>query len=166
MMDMKLSDAIRGGAKRRPASESGWADVGPDGEVRTCALLAAAEEAGIFMVENGQMVMGPNGRPSGAKVDPREGGEPALSAKMPEDWNPVTMALELPPCACSQHGFLAEVIVIIWHLHDIHRWSREAVAEWIGTIEEKIEARLAHNQQVSEMLEKSACSAKDLVEKP
>jgi predicted nucleic-acid-binding protein len=60
---------------------------------------------------------------------------------MPDEWAAVNLSRELPPCPCSKFYVLENVILLIWHLHDMHGWSREAVAEWVETIEKKIEAR-------------------------
>ena len=51
--------------------------------------------------------------------------------------------MEPSPCGCpSQCEFNAEkrssVQETIWHLHDVHQMTREAAAEWIGTIEDKM----------------------------
>lgn len=166
-MDMKLSDAIRNGAKRHPASESGWTDIGPDGEIRTCALMAAAEEAGIVLCKDGGVEMGPNGRQIGYSDDMRGGGEPLVWVKAPDAWETVMVAVEMPPCPCAVYGLKEMVAVIIWHLHDIHRWSREAVSEWVGTVENKIEAQIECHQKMSEIVEKKkSCEATELVKKP
>jgi hypothetical protein len=39
--------------------------------------------------------------------------------------------------ACPQCGkkFFRGIPTVIMHLNDFHRWSREAIAEWIATIE-------------------------------
>ncbi len=138
-----LSDAIREGSRMRSASENGWTDVGPDGRVRSCALVAAAEAAGIFMEENGCLVMGPMGVPGDYESeDQRVGGKPVLSAQLPKEWTLITNAMEFPPCCCSQAGGRASVVMIIWHLHDVHQWKREEVADWIELLEAKIHSRL------------------------
>lgn len=148
---IKLSDAIRKGSAMRPASESGWNDVGPNGEIRTCALVAAAEAAGIFMFENGGFVMGPMGDPGNYQDDDaRVGGKPVLSAQLPKEWMLITDALEYPPCCCSHVGGRDTVMQIIWHLHDIHQWKREEVADWIELVEAKIQSRIKQNEAAAQ----------------
>lgn len=143
----RLSDAIREGSQMRAASESGWTDLGPDGKIRTCALVAACEAAGIFMMENGCLVMGPMGTPGNYEdEDQRVGGKPTLSAQIPKEWMVIVDALEYPPCCCSHEGGKATVIMIIWHLHDVHRWKREEVADWIELLEAKILSRIKQNE--------------------
>ena len=73
---------------------------------------------------------------TGARVP---GGRRTLA--LPAEWGVTTSEVILPPCACASRGGSATVEVIIWHLHDMHRWSREAVAEWIGTVEDSIQER-------------------------
>lgn len=137
---MKLSEAIRVGSKLRPASERGWVDYGPHMELRSCAMMAAAEAAGLFVCEGNRFVPGPDAALTPDLVDQRTG-EPFFgdSVAVPEDWQRVTRSTRIPPCACGTRGVRGGVMELIWHLHDVHRWSREAVAEWIETVEKDIE---------------------------
>lgn len=145
---MKLSEAIRVGAKMRAASERGWNDVGPDGQVRSCALMAAAEGAGLFTIAGTAFMRGPNYlEPGDDNGITRYGTQPGgISSRMPDEWLSITMSREVPPCPCSEFYVADEVTILIWHLHDMHGWSREAVAEWIETIENKIETRAAQSE--------------------
>ena len=139
---MKLSDAIRAGCKQHEASEVGWDDRHPEtGKIRTCAMVAALVGEG-FVIDNGGQDLVPT-----AKTYPVEGesrtqsveGAKTVSVLMPEHWRAVAWHKTLPPCSCSRSGVTGDVIDIITHLHDIHRWSREAAAEWVGIVEEKLE---------------------------
>ena len=144
---MKLSIAMRRGSKLREASERGWNDIGPNGELRSCALMAAAEAAGLFMVEDGAFVMGPYGVPSKDSTNYRSGGVAEVTVQAPPHWETLLERMELPPCLCAEHGGEAQVIILIWHLHDMHRWSREAVAEWIEMLEGNLEHKDVKTQQ-------------------
>lgn len=146
---MKLSDAIRVGAKMRPASERGWNDVGSDGQLRSCALVAAAEGAGLFTIAGTAVLPGPNwlkplGENSHVRDETAKG--PGIQSRMPDEWAAVTSSRELPPCPCRTFHVTDVVLVLIWHLHDVHGWSREAVAEWIGTIEDRIAEEAAERE--------------------
>lgn len=168
MMDMKLSEAIRNGSKLRPASEHGWVDWDEKGNPRTCALVAACEATGLISHDGTTWHAGKDAHVSRPQhVDARTGvvEEPgAFAVVMPPEWSLISNAREIPPCPCKVHGLSDEVMTIIWHLHDIHRWSREAVAEWIGTVEEKVEKRNAVNQKVPRPLEKQTDDAPALAE--
>lgn len=158
MITMKLSTAIRVGSKMHAASEHGWNDIGPDGQIRTCALVAAAEGAGLYTIVGNVFMNGPNWIEPDLKNSTHRAGTPpvsdsrTVSVRMPDEWLLVTQALELPPCLCKKFGMKADVIMLIWHLHDMHQWSREAVAEWIATIEVKVEARIAQNEAARQAL--------------
>lgn len=140
---MKLSEAMRVGAKMRAASERGWNDDGPNGEIRTCALIAAAEGAGIFTFIDNCAVPGPNYMPPrGPDQYVRgEGIRMNQKAAVPDEWNLILNSQEVPPCECKTLHVASPVILLVWHLHDVHGWSREAVAEWIEVIENKMEAK-------------------------
>jgi hypothetical protein len=147
---MNLSTAIRVGAKMRAACESGWTDIGPDGQARTCALVAAAEGAGLFTINGSVIQRGPNWRPPVEGFEDARGYEvpqqAGLSSGLPDEWRLVTNAEEVPPCPCGKYGITGSGMHLIWHLHDVHQWSREAVAEWIETVEKKIAASMAHDE--------------------
>jgi len=40
--------------------------------------------------------------------------------------------IKCPACACY---FYSEVPVMIVHLNDLHRWTREGIADWVATVE-------------------------------
>lgn len=160
---MNLSDAIRTGAKMRPASELGWVDTGPDGEARTCALMAAAEGAGLmFYADRRFHARSPLVRIPSGTVDRRTGLvalEDKKTLPLPSEWSRVINHVLLPPCACAPLGGADSVETIIWHLHDLHRWSREAVAEWIGTIEDKLEKWDEEGRKILERITAKECDA-------
>lgn len=152
-MNLKLSEAIRNGAKLRPPSERGWAEVDENGIAKTCALTAACEFAGLMYFDGKQWRLG-TGKLSvqQALVDERTGEKmrsESFSMEIPAEWMKVTGEIEIPPCPCKVHHVRSLVMEIIWHLHDIHHWSREAVAEWIETLEEKIAKREAAERKVN-----------------
>lgn len=142
---MRLSEAIRVGARMRAASERGWNDAGPDGQIRTCALVAAAEGAGLFTIVGNCVIPGPNWLEplKGDAIARDEAEKPCLKSRMPDNWHLITSSIEAPPCPCGKFGVKDLVMVLIWHLHDVHAWSREAVAEWIETLERAFDERIA-----------------------
>ena len=50
-----------------------------------------------------------------------------------------------PPRKMSHDSYFLETIVVL--LNDIHGWSREAIAEWVETVEDKL---MVEKQQESE----------------
>lgn len=138
---MKLSEAMRRGAKLRAQAERGWMDVGPEGDHRSCALIGAAEAAGMLKCDDSGWGMGENGVASGIVTDTRGGGVSLkTSIKVPDDWKLVCERMELSPCKCESHPGQAAVQEIVMVLNDFHRWSREAIAEWVEVVENKMEA--------------------------
>lgn len=143
---MQLSVAIREGSKMRAASEKGWNDTGPDGEVRTCPLLAAAEAYGLMVIREGNISPGPKWIEPTAKTSPDRGGMTAVPFSwIPDEWFPVWMFVDASPCSCEKHGTPASICDIATHLYDVHRWSREEVADWV----EKVEMKVDHKQWVA-----------------
>ncbi len=138
---MKLSEAMRRGAKLRAQAEKGWMDVSPEGDHRSCALIGAAEAAGMLKCDDSGWGVGENGEVSGIMTDSR-GGSVGLktSIKVPDDWRVVCERMELPPCKCDAHLEMRAVQEIVMDLNDIHRWSREGIAEWVEVVENKMEA--------------------------
>lgn len=162
---MEMSDAIREGSKLHPPTTSGWIDS-KDGEVKTCALIAAAEAMGIIQFIGGVVM---NLRPpEPGSLDLRSGKPATWSFQYPTEWTALLTRMEPSPCDCpSQFEFNAEkmspVQTTIWHLHDVHRMTREAVAEWIGTIEDKMAEEKAR-AQLSKLLAHKASLPKVLEE--
>lgn len=83
-------------------------------EGRTCALGAAANAAGVRRANCG---------------------EPCVSERWPF-LNDV-----IAPCpACGDVIDVCELGGIITHLNDDHRWTREAIADWVSTVEPAVVA--------------------------
>lgn len=126
----KVSELIREGCKLSAPTERGWHDMGPDGKLRTCALMAAAQAAG-FIKDNG--AGGVVGVSQGVSWDERAGAFTA-SIKAPDEWNYLAETAPCPFC-----GMVDQLIEVIPHLHDVHKQSREATAEWLEVIENKLQ---------------------------
>lgn len=118
---MKLSEAIRRGAKMRPQAFQYF--FAADGPGHTCALGAAAEGFGVLgkciTEEFGQL------RPIGEIVG-------AIFYD----------ATNEAPCGCIPLGWMLHNQIA--HLNDVHKWTREAIAEWVEVIESKLEAEAQH----------------------
>jgi hypothetical protein len=110
---MKLSEAIREGAKKTRQCFNFYIDDALTGlPVATCALGAAADVAGLF-----------------PEIKRLETLSPMFSR-----WPILDVTPEMP-CNCG--GRAAALSIAIAHLNDAHRWSREAIAEWVEVIEGK-----------------------------
>lgn len=106
---MKLSEAIREGAKKRPQSIGAMFEKSADG-IKSCALGAAYEavtgrtddclQASIFIVRH---------------------------------FNSLSSHPETLPCGCYV-GYIDLEDAIV-HLNDKHSYSREQIADWVETIE-------------------------------
>lgn len=103
-MKMKLSEAIRAGAKLGPQVQDQL--FGDDGG--SCALGAAIMGAGL-----------------------------ARSRLVLEEYWSILDEVETNPSSKKQ-GFVRDIITI---LNDCCYWSREAIAEWVETIENKKEKK-------------------------
>lgn len=117
---MKLSEAIRAGAKMRPQAFG----VSRDHKGGTCAFGAAWDGVTEFyarapsrlseMLDNGEVLYSTEA-PCPAR------GCPGVEGPHYQD----------PELATS----------VMMHLNDYHRWSREAIAEWVETIENSLESK-------------------------
>src|ERR1041384_7086595 len=112
---MRLSEAIRLGALLK-AQGFGRYGVRADGPtaVRTCALGAAADAIGML-----DRLM---------PVDDRA--VVSLASAFPAEWHLLEESVigsACPVCG-AVHQTLAGVIA---HVNDRHRWTREAIADWI-----------------------------------
>lgn len=106
---MKLSEAILLGSTLNPQGFCA------DPAVGDCALWSAARSVGI-----------------GAYPDD-EGRHPDYG--LLRDRFPV---LNTPDVGCPVCGFIEQNLgFIVWHLNDSHRWTRERIADWIETIEDR-----------------------------
>lgn len=124
---MKLSEAIREGS-RLSLQAFGTMNKGSG----ACALGAAVEHLAM----RGEIPM-EYGLCSTWNTDPLEKRFPAMLSNVP------------PPCKCEPlEGYMHHVsckydgtlMLAIIHLNDEHAWSREAIAEWVEVIENKLEA--------------------------
>lgn len=130
---MKLSEAILAGSDKRPATESGWFALNQDGQWTTCAIAAAMEAFGLVVFDGGAKNF--PGCTLGVPGIDRLTGKPDNNCILPPPWFDALVNVWAGyPCPCGGEGTLFK---IIQHLHDVHRWSREATALWVGTLEEK-----------------------------
>lgn len=107
-----FSEAIREGAKLRPQNFGGGMD---EERTKTCAFVAACE-AIVGTLD------GPEFSHFNANVLYRYLIE--SNAECPT--SPCT--IEVPFCLMN----------IIFHLNDVHQWTREAIADWLESEEEKL----------------------------
>lgn len=122
---MKLSEAIREGSRLSLQAFGGLGEGG-----KTCALGAAGEW--VYFVGEATW-----------------GGCPAA------EWTQLPMVIakvDILPCGCdeargSDYGLCGydvnNVAAVIAHLNDTHKWSREAIAEWVEVVENKLETARA-----------------------
>lgn len=126
---MKLSEAMRAGAKIRPQAFGGlykmafrWLRF----EKRSCALGAAYEGGDCqFKVEPAtHAFLGRDGKLIAA-------GETRNFVQIPDEWTAVlTFLAECPQC--EMRGSVQDVIP---HLNDNHKWRRTEIARWIERVE-------------------------------
>jgi hypothetical protein len=128
---MKLSEAIRLGAMMRPQAFGAlqrtrrkyWVFGEPVRQ--SCALGAAIEAIG-----------GCGARVEFANTDQEtlrgnvKAGEQITILEAPPEWTELSAKTLCPVCAEPD-----SVRRLITHLNDTHRWSREAIADWVATIE-------------------------------
>ena len=108
---MKLSEAIKNGAKIRPQCYGGLFQI--DGsEIKSCALGAALEGAGLYTPSEEELLAST----TLFNAWPELGGGDCLcpSKRHPSD---------------DTEEFHLEIL--IEHLNDTHRWTREQIAEWL-----------------------------------
>ena len=99
---MKLSEAIRLGATLGPQHfDDFFGDAGA-----SCALGAALRAIGMEEIANDD--------------DPRKESDafPSLDSPAPRGW-------------CQNCGTITDVGLLIVHMNDCRRWSREAIADWL-----------------------------------
>lgn len=140
---MNVSEAIRIGSQKRAAAESGWNDLGPDGQIRSCPLFAAAEAYGLLVVEEDKIVRGPKWiEPEGADSPIERGDKPCSNiSRIPNEWYAVLTAKEIPPCSCAKYDIPDYIQVLVVHLYDMHKWTREQVADWIEGVEMRVDEK-------------------------
>lgn len=125
---MKLSEAIRAGAKLHPQGRGGFVShvrrffgFGPKVKA-ICALMAAYEAAGVPTIYTG------SDRSEGIERGEAKGD--FAYAVSDEWWEILNTAWTCP--VCLQSGVVGEQIP---HLNDDHGWTREKIADWVEAIE-------------------------------
>lgn len=118
---MRLSEAIRIGSKLRPQAYGTLSDG-----IGTCALGAAYEAVGALDA-TGALV-----RDSHLKTEQITG----------------RYILHESPCRCPL-AFRWMVFDLVPHLNDVHKWTREAIAEWVETVENAEEQKMEKASEVS-----------------
>lgn len=132
---MKLSEAIRAGAKIRPQGFGSFFPVvrrwfGVKREKLSCAMGAAFEGGSCktkietvsraFIGREGQLI---------------QAGETVESVYPHDEWVPVlTLTQSCPQCEKQDN-----VNNVIQHLNDDHKWKREEIALWVARMEEVLE---------------------------
>lgn len=123
---MKLSDAILLGSTLNKQTFGSFMD-----EYGTCAMGAAYRAVGV--------------------ANPQECTEEEFQNICYQYWNWVDddPFVQLVRCPASKRSMLGifgaehqcvytdDVVQIIYHLNDMHQWTREQIAEWVSTIEPK-----------------------------
>ena len=111
---MNLSEAIRLGAM---LSSQGFE---PGHPTRRCALEAALEA-----------VRGP-----GKHLDWKGDLDYLAIERL---WPIVSRRAVCPVhCELGQHGSWV-LLAVVWHLNDVHRWTRERIVDWVATVEAQLE---------------------------
>ena len=114
---MKLSKAIRTGAKLRGQARGTFFDERESGEILTDALGAAFEAAGIIDVSSLDTYMPPDNL-----------------AELLEPFDVSGMEVPCPVAVCGHHAYSHRrkaVHSVVIHLTDYHCWSREGIAAWL-----------------------------------
>lgn len=120
---MKLSEAIRLGGMSHPKIIGDPFHFDNNGViVGTCAVGSALVAIGKAGVGNNRAY-------------------PSLLREFP--W------LSNPGYVCPVCGSKSHTLEVIWHLNDIHDWTRESIADWVTTIEEQM-ATPGTNTEVAE----------------
>ncbi len=138
---MKLSEAILKGSEKNKQCFDGHFGVSEDGKVTTCAISAAAIACGVLN-EDGSIAEGN----ILIALDQRTG-QMIRQVAAPASFDVINQNEYYSPCNCPFAKTELEYgTYIIWHLNDIHHWTREAVALWVETLENEIEKNKAQEQ--------------------
>lgn len=133
---MRVSEAMSLGAMMAPQSFGGdetvatiatWMGYPVIDERRTCAFQAALDACppvSMRMMEPGETANGSTLR----------GGRSQREVIISSEWMQIISHEGLCP-ACSMDAMVG---VVIAHLNDDHRWSRQAIAEWLAPVEVEI----------------------------
>lgn len=115
---MKLSEAIRDGARKRPQAFGRWYDI-RDGVAHTDVMGAAFEGAGeSFDVDH-----------------------PGDTRKMMARMFPLFGLYKKHTCPARGCVMQFDVYLMLQHLNDRHRWTREGIARWVAQFERQRTAR-------------------------
>lgn len=118
---MRLSEAIRAGAKMKPQGIGGYTVVSTHDKV--CALGAAGCGAGIDTIS------------------------PAAAYGILKDRFPILRETIRRESSPSRYGW--DVCETIFTLNDMYRWSRERIADWVEQVEdEALECGLYTKEQL------------------
>jgi hypothetical protein len=136
---MRLSEAIRLGSMLKPQGRyelvgeveapRGLLNLRPS-VLFTCALGAAADAIGVPLFDD--------------TLDPED--------KLDETWPFLQSSGTCPAC---QHPYKRTGSVVA-HLNDDHGWTREAIADWVATIESECSDSAARSDEPSEAVAGSA----------
>lgn len=111
---MRLSDAIRLGAMLKPQGTGSLMQGG-----HTCALGAALDAVGVFAAGGGFV------------------GMYAVDLRWP--WIGIQGRRSCPACSVSTPTICCgSVAACVIHLNDDHRWTREAIADWVAQQEDAL----------------------------
>lgn len=114
---MKLSEAIRLGALLKP--QGFGSRSGHSAAEHTCAMGAACEAAGLetYLTYDAMLTAWPFLKAQ--RMCPCPDGQPYDSA-----------------VSCRQlFSGTHTTIDLLWHLNDGHKWTREAIADWVESVE-------------------------------
>lgn len=132
---MQLSEAIRIGAMLKPQTFTQFFDESSQG---TCALGAALDTIGALDLTD--------------IFSPAQ--NIALNTRWPEVMATTTDRCPADRCLC---GSFRDLFSAVTHLNDVHRWTREAIADWVEGIE-RTYAPPAHEGAAHE-LKPTPCAA-------
>lgn len=112
-MSIKLSEAMRLGSMLHPQGfGEGYRDPTACEPGKTCGMAAALEAVGIVLKDY---------HPS----------------QFPAEWKALTNAAASCP-ECGRETVRVEAC--IYHLNDCHHWPREKIADWLESVEARLEA--------------------------
>jgi len=131
-----FSEAIRDGAKKRPQCLDGWSDVNDKGEATSCAAVAGLEDLGIATLDGGNVDY-KGTYTNETAYDPRAGAYHRIVKITGPVGDLMYNKTFKAPCGCLSHVDW-NVLGIIIHLNDEHEWTREAISEWVETVERKL----------------------------
>lgn len=144
MKTIRLSEAIRLGSMMKPQAFGDLTSVvihrsnGPLGLVTevqaSCAMQAAYEAGGIpvrkTVLEKGSVVTLRNGLTRTVKDD-----EVGTVTAVSQEWYDLMMTGR----ACQECAIGLPLYHLVPHLNDVHRWTRERIADFVETIEKQQE---------------------------